>query len=542
MPLLALALCQVTAGCGDAADAGPDTGGGADTDTGGGHNDGGWPEYEGPGDFDRSECRGGVDAVDLEGIWHLAAEREAGYRPQWFRPEGEVLHLREAGGELSARVAGSWRRGQAERIDDGLFLRSAEPLEYEHVLFACTAEDDDTIYGRYADCWHLSFAVECLEAEFRAVRVSARDEAPAAGLEELAVYGGPDAAPWNVGERAATAVATDGQLVYLARAGAGLAIVDVSEPAEPVEIGRRAISDVAERGSGLTITRGPGDEVYAIVAAAARVEIVNVTEPAEPEVVAEIMAEGAGSVSAFADDDRLYVVTVDSFAHTPRAPPATLTIYDFADPTAPSELGSYLVPRASDVAAEIASATRILHPEFTYDLYVDDELAYLSHGRDGLLVLDVSEPLAVELIASFVDDEDPYSRAGWPVEAGGQAILLHVDERFGGILRVLDGELDATSFLEPMGALATRPEVSASQVVSAGAHAYLANHQDGLRVIDLADPSTPVEVGHYHSWPGPAPGYSDRFAEGIVGVAVDGTRGLIYLADSHRGLIIFREE
>jgi hypothetical protein len=30
--------------------------------------------------------------------------------------------------------------------------------------------------------------------------------------------------------------------------------------------------------------------------------------------------------------------------------------------------------------------------------------------------------------------------------------------------------------------------------------AYIAYYQDGLRIVDLSDPTAPVEIGHYNSW------------------------------------------
>jgi hypothetical protein len=55
-----------------------------------------------------------------------------------------------------------------------------------------------------------------------------------------------------------------------------------------------------------------------------------------------------------------------------------------------------------------------------------------------------------------------------------------------------------------------------------------------LRVIDIANPYQPREVGHYI----PRPGAGERFAQSND-LFVDG-RGLIYLLDRVRGLDILR--
>ena len=61
--------------------------------------------------------------------------------------------------------------------------------------------------------------------------------------------------------------------------------------------------------------------------------------------------------------------------------------------------------------------------------------------------------------------------------------------------------------------------------------------QDGVRIVELADPTHPREVAHYNTWD-PATAAGDAF-EGAVGVRVVGD--LIYVADIGKGLVILRE-
>jgi hypothetical protein len=76
--------------------------------------------------------------------------------------------------------------------------------------------------------------------------------------------------------------------------------------------------------------------------------------------------------------------------------------------------------------------------------------------------------------------------------------------------------------------------------MAVGERALVTYYQDGLRVLDLADPTAPVEIAHYASWPGTGDAYGRDFYEGAVGVDHDAERGLVLLADSHRGLIVLR--
>ena len=70
-----------------------------------------------------------------------------------------------------------------------------------------------------------------------------------------------------------------------------------------------------------------------------------------------------------------------------------------------------------------------------------------------------------------------------------------------------------------------------------GDKAYIAYYQDGVRVVDLSNPAEPREVAHYNTWDIDN-AYGSSF-EGALGIRV--VDGLIYVADSERGLLILRE-
>ena len=57
-------------------------------------------------------------------------------------------------------------------------------------------------------------------------------------------------------------------------------------------------------------------------------------------------------------------------------------------------------------------------------------------------------------------------------------------------------------------------------------------------MVDLSDPTNPTVATYYNTWDGRL---GNSFYEGVVGVDVDLSAGLIYLADIPRGLIILHE-
>jgi hypothetical protein len=81
--------------------------------------------------------------------------------------------------------------------------------------------------------------------------------------------------------------------------------------------------------------------------------------------------------------------------------------------------------------------------------------------------------------------------------------------------------------------------VSVHNVFTDGERAYVAWYQYGLRVLDLADPTAPVEVGHYRTW-SPEDTHTEYF-EGALGIDRD-EAGTLYVADLRRGLLIFAED
>jgi hypothetical protein len=75
-----------------------------------------------------------------------------------------------------------------------------------------------------------------------------------------------------------------------------------------------------------------------------------------------------------------------------------------------------------------------------------------------------------------------------------------------------------------------------------GTRAYLTHYQDGVRILDVADPANPRQIAYYNTWDPQADYATSAFFEGAVGLDVDRARGLVFVADSPRGLLILGDD
>jgi hypothetical protein len=74
-----------------------------------------------------------------------------------------------------------------------------------------------------------------------------------------------------------------------------------------------------------------------------------------------------------------------------------------------------------------------------------------------------------------------------------------------------------------------------------GTKLYVAHSQDGLRVLDVSNPSTPRQIAYYNTWRETDSGRGRAFLDGLTGVKVPGD-GYVYATETSRGLLVFREQ
>lgn len=150
-----------------------------------------------------------------------------------------------------------------------------------------------------------------------------------------------------------------------------------------------------------------------------------------------------------------------------------LQIIDITDPTKPSQIGSYKTP---------GFASRVI-------LSIDGSNAYVVDYYNGLQIIDITDPTTPSLIGNI--DTPSY----------GQNITLSPDETIAYYTTIYNGLqiIDVSNPMSPF--LITSYDTSGypNDVVLAanGTVAYVSNYQSGLLVLDVTNPALPLKIESY---------------------------------------------
>lgn len=479
--------------------------------------------FDAPEDFDRTDCATppALDSTDLTGLWHLdIVIPGAGTFPGTLRLFDDATPYR-------ARLFGA--NPNVVRLSaTELFLRrtwtSESGFARVHALLLCRINPDGSVGGRIATCSD----EECSEGSVTAYRVDDVNEPVSSNMTLIAEYAG-GATLWPTASAITANVRVKDGKAYVVRFGDGLRIVDVSTPSAPVDLGHSPVAVAeAERYNDVKLVEDSGGTTFAIVTSNIRgAVVIDVSNPASPVEVTTFPEIPLGQ-------NRINVHTV--FVEGTRAYLANYTtggvdIWDVADPGSPQPLGGFIHQSVA------------LGGGFVHDLFVEGDIAYLNYWGIGMVILDTADPANPSELGTFEAYPRRTSHSNWVTTAGGRRVSVHGDEDFDAHVRIVDVDTNSVAFLDEIGSFQTRKQVSVHNIMAVGELAFVTYYQDGFRVLDLSDPTQPTEIAHYRTWPGSTglgPEYGDSFYEGAIGVEYDEVSGLIYVADTHRGLFILQ--
>ena len=432
------------------------------------------------------------------------------------------------------------------------------------------------------------------------------DEAPTAGIEWSPRVQPPDYRAMNTelvghfdpgsGFNAGLAVHDD--IAYLgtwgrpeACPGTGVRLVDVSDPADPGQLGSLATAEEFPGTSSDSVWAGAlaTDAFTGVVAVVAvrlcdtseqsrwadkfrGLAIYDVTNPEEPELLSVVdsgaRTQGANEVTVVARPDGTVLIgatVMQSYLHT-GGELGDFRLIDATNPGRPEVLSDWDQRRTTtDEFWEETGRLRTDYHIHSAEFSIDGSKVWLAAWDGGLVGLDLTEPgdpvaavhVPIESVAegnahSVTFDEesgllvrsdedlnplaDDPSRAGW----GGQTIYDAADLR----------NIQPTSSYGPPGARDADGAIeyggffSVHEAELVDGIEYVTTYSDGLRIVDLTDPTKPQEIGSFVPPPNADPhGYwtafdGERRFPLVWGVEV--VDDMIYLTDVNSGLWVVR--
>ena len=346
----------------------------------------------------------------------------------------------------------------------------------------------------------------------------------------------------------------DGTTLYVGhmRAPSGTTIVDVADPRNPRVLSRIDLpagwhSHKVRAQDGIMLVNherqgSEGDPDFG-----GGLAIYDVSRPETPREIGKFRTAGKGVHRYDFDGRHAYISpTVDGYIGN------ICMILDLADPTKPEEIGRWWVPGQWQAGGERYRGDPTPVPRCHHPLRMGDRL-YVSWWHHGLFILDIADParprLVSELNTSPAFPHPTHTCLPIPMMLKGRRIMVVADEdvaklwpappAFTWIYDITEERLPIpiatwqVPGLDPDGA--PQPPMTGCHQPSERFHGTVipfAWFAQGLRLVDIADPFAPREVGHYMP---DAPDGAERASSNDVTVDA---RGLIYLIDRIRGVDI----
>ncbi|MFY0570931.1 LVIVD repeat-containing protein [Archangium lansingense] len=392
----------------------------------------------------------------------------------------------------------------------------------------CSAQDTNHFTGCYAVCRN-GLASEV--GTFKAARiVLARNESEAKGLTLVSESPIVDfGMPVDIYVTKNHAYVVSLEEPY--QGWGGLTVFDVSDPAHP-----RLVNQISAENSYWNGVWAKGDALY--VASGKRGVITfDITDPANPVPTPVQVQEGVDAHTLFVEGNHLYAMGDPT------------RIYDISNPRAPRLLGRYEPPGASSYPYA-----------YVHDAFVYKGRMYSYYWSYGMQISDVSQlsdtqeptPLGSYRYAVNPDGSPTPNYARSHAGAVGtyvdRLIAFEGGETWGAHLRVLD--VTDPKNVKLLSRYRLREEASIHNMIldETRKRLYIAYYQEGVRVLDVANPAQPRELGYFNTFRSEDPMRGLGFYEGSIGIRVpkapdvsSANAGLIYVVDTSRGMLILRE-
>ncbi|WP_368671065.1 LVIVD repeat-containing protein [Myxococcus sp. AM010] len=289
----------------------------------------------------------------------------------------------------------------------------------------------------------------------------------------------------------------------------GLTVFDVSDPAHPV-----FKASISIPGDSYWNGVWAQDDALYVASSVSGVIVFDITQPAEPAFLRSLPSGLYGVHTVLVHGQRLFATNNEG----------RTDIFDVSTPLAPVALQSIALPEEYSLGGP-------------HDLFVYEDRLYISNAQGGYSIMDISDLENVRHLGQYAYP-DVYSHHSAVGTFAGRTIAFEGGEFAASHLRVLD-VTDPANIVK-IGEHRMRPVTSIHNLILKGDHLYIAWYQEGLRVLDVSNPTRPREVAHFNTFRETDPGRTDHLFQGAFGVRLPGD-GHLYVADAPRGLLIFNE-
>lgn len=227
-------------------------------------------------------------------------------------------------------------------------------------------------------------------------------------------------------------------------------------------------------------------------------------------------------------------------------------IIDVTDPTDPQLVGDWGVVK--DLGADPFDPEQYPGGPFEsapHDVWVENDIAYVSYWDSGLILLDVSDPTDPQFLSQTQYDPAAEGNTHVAVPARGGNLVVVGDEDFSpafggddvwGFGRVFDTQKDPVQISTfDTGNVTASPaegDFTMHNVIVRGNTAYVSWYSDGIVLFDISQPANPRLIASYVPAPVPDPFEVLPTAVEMWGVYVHGS--LVLGSDQNSGLHVLK--
>ena len=197
-----------------------------------------------------------------------------------------------------------------------------------------------------------------------------------------------------------------------------------------------------------------------------------------------VTATLAATYTGFPTSHNIYIDTARALLYAEGTSSQPVRVLSLENPTSPVQL-SFFGPSSQSI----------------HDIYARGDRAYVSDGTGPLgtsySIYNVGNPAIPTLLKQFFVPNGGYAHNAWLSDDGNY--LMTTEETVGKTVKIWNiSDLNAVQMQgEYLGAsgLAHNTHIK-------GNYAYISHYKDGLRIVDIANPTNPTEIGYYNTYIG----------------------------------------